>query len=416
VKQRRNGCSRMLTATLLAAVLVMTILPTSGAWAVTTTPITGPTVTLPAVTTGTVTITAPTTVTLPGTVTVVPTVTVTVPSTVTVTLPGTTITATDATTPGAGLLPAPDGFAPANQGLIVPNMMVQVWPEYDSTDVLVMMDFTLDPTAKLPLTFNFYAPTGARISGIAEIDDNGTFVYGKTPVLTAGTGFDKVAFQVQTHRHLRVEYYYDPGLGQADLRSFPVVFQNPVDAAQVTMSVQQPLRSTGFSVTPALGAPIVDAQGATAVQGSFLDVKEGQRVSLVVAYTKTDAKPSVETSSTTAGTSGTVTGSTNSGAKWLIWLGVIVVVAVAGILVWTMLSPRRPQKPGARGSGQGAKPVSGVDERTKVKPGRQPAGDGKDRRDAAGGKRGPVRFCTECGSKMPDDVRFCPQCGHKREA
>ena len=319
--------------------------------------------TLPAVTTGTVTITVPTTVPYPP------------PSPypapprrpTTVTVPGTTSSTTAAAASGAGVLPVPDGFTPANQGLTVPSMVVQVWPEYDSADVLVMMEFILDPTAKLPMTFNFYAPTGARFSGIAEIDGNGQFVYGKTPVVTAGTEFDKVAFQVENYRHLRVEYYYDPGLGQAAARSFPVVFQNPVDAAQVTMSVQQPLRSTGFAVTPVLGPPTVDAQGFTTVQGSFTDVKEGQRVSLLITYTKGDAEPSV-TTGTTVDPAGAQTGSTNSGAKWLIWLGVIVVVVVGGIVVWTMLSPRRPQKPEAQSTGQSTKPVSKAVARTKPRP------------------------------------------------
>ena len=394
-------------AVLLAAIAVVSILPMSAARAVT-----APTVTLPAVTTGTVTITAPTTIPIPTTITIPGTTTA--PGTVTV--PGTTSSTTAAAASGAGVLPVPDGFTPANQGLTVPSMVVQVWPEYDSADVLVMMEFILDPTVKLPMTFNFYAPAGARLSGIAEIDGNGQFVYGKTPVVTAGTGFDKVAFQVENYRHLRVEYYYDPGLGQVAARSFPVVFQNPVDAAQVTMSVQQPLRSTGFAVTPVLGPPTVDAQGFTTVQGSFTDVKEGQRVSLLIAYTKGDAEPSV-TTGTTADPAG-VPASTNSGAKWLIWLGVIVVVVVGGIVVWTMLSPRRPQKPEAPSTGQSTKPVSKAVARNKAPAGKRPAGGEKDRPSAdgsAGGRRGPVRFCTECGRALRDDDRFCPQCGHKRE-
>ena len=409
MRHTRGVRSKTRTAVLLAVALVVCLLPMSAAWAVA-----APTVTLPTVTVGTVTVTAPTTITIPTTITLPGTGTA--PTTITV--PGTTTSVAGATASGGGVLPAPEGFIPANQGLTVPSMVVQVWPEYDSTDVLVMMEFILDPTAKLPLTFNFYAPTGARFSGIAEIDNNGQFVYGKTPVVTAGTGFDKVAFQVETYRHLRVEYYYDPGLGQAATRSFPVVFQNPVEAAQVTMSVQQPSRSTGFAVTPTLGPPTVDAQGFTTVDGSFTGLKEGQRVSLLVTYTKADARPSVETTGTTVASAGTQTGSTNSGAKWLIWLGVIVVVVVAGIVVWTILSPRKPQKPGAPRTGQSTKPVSQADGRTKAPTGKRPVAGEKDRRGAgkpAGGRRDSARFCTECGSEMPADVRFCPQCGHKRE-
>lgn len=143
------------TVALLAAALVISILPMSAAWAVT-----APTVTLPPITTVTVSITVPTTVPLPGTGATTRTA-VTTPTTVTI--PGTTTSATVSTASGAGVLPAPEGFAPANQGLTVPSMLVQVWPEYDSADVLVMMEFILDPTVKLPMTFYFYAPTGSAL-------------------------------------------------------------------------------------------------------------------------------------------------------------------------------------------------------------------------------------------------------------
>jgi hypothetical protein len=315
------------------------------------------------------------------------------------------VTGTTAAGP-LGVQPAAAGFVAVNPGLSTSDMGVQIWPEYDSTDVLVMVDFILDGSPALPLTLSFYAPKGARLSGLAEIDGNGQFVYDKKPVTTQGTEFDKVSFSVNTYRHLRIEYYYDPGLGQDLVRSFVVSFQAPVDTGTLTVSVQQPLRSSGLTVQPALGVPSTDSQGFTSTQGVFTGLKEGQRLNLQVGYTKSDARPSVETTTTTAQTAAAESGS--SGAKWLIWLGAIVIVVVGGILIWTLLKPKGP------GAGSGA---AAVRKGTSASSGRNVRP--KESRDASAragsGGGGPKRFCTECGNKMQKDNRFCPVCGHQRE-
>jgi hypothetical protein len=421
-------------ALLLALALLFSVLAVSGAQAITLTTLAGPTLTTIPVTVSAPTITTSTAVTLPGSSStslgppaspLPATTTGSTPTASGSTGTGSTTTATtgsSVTVPSSlGLLPAPVGFVPANTGLSTQNLLLQIWPEYDSTDVLVMMDFTLDASAQLPLTFYFYVPKGARLSGVAEVNEQGQFVYGKAPQTTVGTDFDKVAIQVTTFRHLRLEYYYDPGLGQSVNKSFVVVFAQPLDAVQLLASVQAPLRSSGFQVQPALGTPTVDAQGFTSTQGSFANVKEGQRLALQISYTKGDAKPSVETSSTTAAGT-TATGSSgNSGARWLILLGVIVVVALGGVIAWRLLTPENkmnPPTPPARNAdrrqsatGAGGKPKPPAGGQT-GRPAR-----GKGAAPGAGPGAGPsrVKFCTECGTKLSDSDRFCPSCGHKRE-
>jgi hypothetical protein len=425
---------------LLALALLFSLLAVSGAQAVTLTTLAGPTLTTIPVTVSAPTITTSTVVALPGSssTSLSPPASPTpapasgstpstgsAPTAASTAASGSTTTATtgsSVTVPSSlGLLPAPVGFVPANTGLSTQNLLLQIWPEYDSTDVLVMMDFTLDASAQLPLTFYFYVPKGARLSGVAEVNEQGQFVYGKTPQTTVGTDFDKVAIQVTTFRHLRLEYYYDPGLGQSVNKSFVVVFAQPLDAVQLLVSVQAPLRSSGFQVQPALGTPTTDAQGFTSTQGSFANVKEGQRLALQISYAKSDAKPSVETSSTTTAGTATTGDSGNSGARWLILLGVIVVVALGGVIAWRLLSPGDKEKPptpparnaerrqSATGAGGKPKPPAGG------QPGRPARGKGAAPGAAPGAGPSRVKFCTECGTKLSDSDRFCPSCGHKRE-
>lgn len=306
----------------------------------------------------------------------------------------------------AGVEPRAADYTPVNPGLVAAQMGVQVWPEYDTTDVLVLIDLTLPPTTVFPYTFNFYVPKGARLTGIAEVDSNGQFVYKMAPPkVTPGTDMDQVTITVPSLPVLRLEYYYNPGLAATGQRSFDVLFRAPADAAQLSVGVQQPLRSTAFTVQPVLAQRTTDAEGFNYAFGTFPNIKQGDTLKLKVSYTKSDGEPSIQ-----AG--GSQGGSPEAGAssRYLVWLLVVLVVGVAVLVGFRLYQRRQPAPSTTRSLGGAARGSSGRVGGSTRRPARGA------RPPVAPGPGGLVRFCTQCGQRLTKKDRFCPQCGHERES
>jgi len=342
----------------------------------------------------------------------------TTPSVVTTAGTATTATTgaedTPGTAPESGLIPAPAGFEPPNPGLLAAQMGIQFWPEYDTKDILVLLDVTLPATTVFPYKFTFYVPSGARLAGLAEIDDTGAFDYTLgTPVVVPGEVMDAVTVTVPKRPVIRLEYYYDPGMGAPGTKSFPVQFQAPADVGTLNVEVQQPLKASDFSAGPVLNQVTTDSQGFTFHYGSVSGVKAGDMFQTQVTYTKTDPDPSVSSAAPEGDPA------QQSSTSYLLWLLIALVLAVAGIVAYRLFIRKPPASGRARQ--QGSRPVprgagGGAGTRTKggtaaSRPGKKPA-----RVDPVGAPVGPGRFCTECGGKLTKKDRFCSQCGAGRDS
>jgi flagellar basal body-associated protein FliL len=305
----------------------------------------------------------------------------------------------------SSVTPAPEGFEPPNPGLVAADMAVQFWPEYDSNDVLALLDITLPATTVFPYEFTFFVPTGARLAGIAEIDENGQFDYSLgTPQIVTGEVMDAVTVTVPKRPQLRLEWYFDPGIGAPGAKSYDLLFQAPADVGELPVAVQQPKTATGFSAGPDLTQTSTDAQGFVVYYGSFPSIKSGDLVTIPVQYTKTDEGPSIPTG-------GVSDPAQEQSSNYLLWLLILLVVAVIGIVVYRLFL-RKPQAAAPRSTGTrstkgGAK--SGRKQGTSAQRG------GKQQPSAGDAGAGPGRFCTQCGGRLSKKDRFCPQCGAERD-
>ena len=311
----------------------------------------------------------------------------------------TTATATPAATAPVELVsPKLSDFPDLNPGLRFPKGSIQFMPEYDSKDLLVIVDYELPDGVQLPLKYQFRIPKGARLTGYALLTPQGEFDYNRpTPKVTPGTGdWDLVDAEVPRDQPVHIEYYYNPGIKLEGQRSFPVEFEVPAAIDQMVVSVQQPARATGFQVTPELAETGTDSQGLGFASSSLANLQPGDRITAQVQYEKPDAEPTVA-----AG--GAESSDNQASQNYLLWLLVAMVVGVGGFIAYRMLAHR--QAPARSGSGRAAKSSA-----------RAGAGTGRGQQSkGATPASGPQRFCTECGAKLTKKDRFCPQCGHERE-
>ena len=308
---------------------------------------------------------------------------------------------------GVGVTPAPPGWQPLNPGISPAEIFVQIWPEYDtsSTEVLVLVNLTVPDSVPLPFTFKYAVPKGARVTGFALVTPSGEFDYNRpNPQFSpGGADWDLVTVTVPTSRQIHLEYYYNPGMPASGVKKFNVDFISPADTLKLIEAVQQPLRSTAFSIDPPGVDGTPDAEGYNYKTVTFANVKDGDRARIEVSYTKSDSDPSKP-----AG--GTATADQSQSSRWFIILLIVLVVVVVGLVVYRLFFRKAPklsgsqsrprQSGGARQSGGGG---SG-----------QSSGGGSGQ--SGGGGSGPSRFCTQCGGKLTKRDRFCPQCGSERES
>jgi len=350
-------------------------------------------------------------------------------------------TTTPTTTPATSAAPTTAqgvraATTPLNPGLRFTQGTVQFLPEYDSADVLVIIDYQLVPGAKTPFTFQFRVPANARMTGYALVDTNGSFDYSRpAPTVVQGDEWDVVSVAVPKNKPVHIEYYYDPGLVLSGQRGFPVVFDPPAAIDQLTLQVQEPRRATGFAVSPGFAQTTQGSDGFAFREESRTGVQPGQPIAAQVAYGKPDANPSLPPASGTGGanSAGTTAASGGSGGSgYLLWVLLAVAAAVAGIVAYRMPS-RRPAiatSPSARTAGRARSAVPpqrparpSATSRGSTLPPWTPA-------SAAGSGRvasiprsphdleiegGPQRFCTQCGDTFAPTDRFCSQCGEARE-
>ncbi len=313
-------------------------------------------------------------------------------------------------TGGAGLRQPPaSDFPGLMPGLQFPQASVAFMPEYDSQDVLVIIDYQLPSDAKIPFTFRFRIPRGARMSSYALAKQNGDFDHdGLLPpkTIAGSTGeWDTVEFQVPRNQPIHLEYYYNPGLNTAGKRDFPIVFESPATIDRFTISVQQPARASGFTLAPPLAQQGQDGFGMTASSSSLVDLKPGEIVKMQVAYVKPDANPSV----LAEGAEPSATAQTAASTNYLLWLFAALVVGVGGVVAYRTLGSRSAHASAHSRTGQPQRSVrTATPNRTSV-------------RRATGARRPPSAqpsrqaFCTQCGKALAQDDRFCGGCGEERE-
>jgi hypothetical protein len=256
------------------------------------------------------------------------------------------------------------------------NVRLWIYPEYDDPRLLVMLEGQI-VGVEAPAKVRFLVPAAAQMYSAGWKDAQGRYTGGPpdrepSPI----PGWDEISYTARTGT-FRVEYYDPIIIGQPD-KTISYEFRWLYPISRLTAIVQEPKRSSGFSVLPA-GVPITDEAGFASHQYTYQDLDDEPPLSFEIAYTKSDPNPSLAAQDD---------GSSNA------LLVVVVIVALCAVAGAVFLVLRRP--------------------RTRAR-----AGTRTERRHAA--RKSPVRgpkekrlqrgFCSQCGKRVENSSRFCQYCG-----
>lgn len=182
--------------------------------------------------------------------------------------------------------------ARAQSNVTFDQLNIEVWPEYDRSDVLVIYRITLSSDVSLPAQINLRIPRAVQSPySLAWQDVDGslynlaysTQIHGEWLMIT----FTTQAADVQLE-------YYDPGMViDGTTRNFDYQWNGDYTVNSLNISVQQPRTVETMTLSPGLGNGTVQSDGLIYYSKSLGKVESGVPFKIHLNYEKNDSELSV---------------------------------------------------------------------------------------------------------------------------
>jgi hypothetical protein len=267
-------------------------------------------------------------------------------------------------------------------------MHIDIWPEYDRPDVLVIYRFSLTAATPLPVEMSLRIPAASgEPYNLAFVDMNETgeaSLFNLEYTTELQGEWLLVSFSVPT-TDLQLEFY-DPGMQRSGARR-DYLFTWPADYTVQSMSVtiQQPVNASAMQINPEMGTGAVRQDGLNYYDALFGQVEAGEQFNLTLSYEKPDDTLSKSFDAVFPAETVEVSQALTFD-RILPWiLGGVGVLLVIGAAIWYFMPHRQPAAPRKRHS-------------PAAPPGRANNGD---------------VFCHHCGQRARPGDTFCHACGTK---
>ncbi len=284
--------------------------------------------------------------------------------------------------------------AQAASKLTIAKLQVDIWPEFDRPNVLVIYHITLAPDTSLPASMTLHIPeqTGGPYN-LAMKDADG-LLYNleyKNPVME--NGLLAVTFTTPTPE-IQLEYY-DPALKrQGSTRSYEYRWTGEYAVQSFTVVVQQPAHATNMQIQPDMGSGSKASDGFNYFSKAIGQVDETSSVFIRLSYDKPDdslsstSQPVQPVQAVSVKTSGRI--SFSDALPWA--LGLLGLVLIMAGLLWYWQSGNRRVSEYYRHNRRAGAPSP-----------RQTAGAAATSRTAV--------YCHRCGRMANSGDVFCRSCG-----
>lgn len=267
---------------------------------------------------------------------------------------------------------------------------VDIWPEFDSPDVLVIYRIALSADTSLPADVSIRIPISAGMpNAVAARQPDGSLgnlVYEQEP-----DGEWSLLSFTTTSAEIQVEYY-DPNLEiNGKSRHFEYEWSGFQAADTLFVQVQKPIGVTEMQISPTLGDGVQGNDGLIYYTANVGSLDIGQTFTISLDYIKETEGLSITAlglqSSQPLVSTMTTEFTTQDILPWA--LGILGVGLLVGGLVWFFMSGRHVNESktqrGSRRS-QKPRPVESTDESGFI-------------------------YCHQCGKRAQKSDRFCRACG-----
>jgi hypothetical protein len=267
---------------------------------------------------------------------------------------------------------------------------VDLWPEYDRPDVLVIYRLALDPATPLPAQVNLLIPASVgNPYNLAYQGPDGN-LYNINYTRTAKGDLAEIAFS-SPGAQIQIEYYDTNLVKNASTRSFTFHWPQNTPVGSLTMQVQQPLGATNMQISPSLGSGVAGDGGLVYYTATVGPVAAETGFTLQLSYQKANDNLSVQSlpvepsAPITSNTAGRLT--LDDVLPWII--GAFGILLIGGGGWWYWQSGR--DNPPLRTRRRHELPTEKVQASEGIQPG--------------------ATYCHRCGKRaLPEDI-FCRSCG-----
>lgn len=268
------------------------------------------------------------------------------------------------------------------------TLVIDLWPEYDRPDMLVIYKAELSPDVSLPIEITLRIPVQAGQPAVVAVGPDASSV--------ADTVFDTqvmgdwldVSF-ITTTPAIQFEYYDPRLLKEGSQRSFEFTWPGDYAVDSLVLQVQHPLGATDFTMTPAMGRTYQDTIGFVynIIEVGALD--QDSTIDISLGYQKDSNALSVE--SLQIQPSATITPGRSNLLhldQWWVWLLMVLGLAlIGGGGFWYWRMGRQEPEPKKRRRRKAPEQNSG------------------------GVAPGIIIYCHQCGKRAEQGDRFCRSCG-----
>ena len=295
--------------------------------------------------------------------------------------------------------------------LALDTFLVELWPEYDRPEVLVISQGAVSPETPLPVQLAIPLPDYIENLHVVAVRQNGVLMEADPDAfeLRREAGQLTLMLALSDSRQFHFEYY-DPVIltRQADARTINYQLLAPYRVKSATIQIQEPFATQDFSMTPAAENTRLGQDGLRYNDFQVPNFAKADTLALSATYRRSSDQLSTQMLAAESGDTppavdvapAAVSSDDNFGYI-LIGIGLILLIGATGSWWWSKRkaaqtrpvrrrakpSPRRKPKPAAQSRPQ--RPVKSTATQT-------------------GG------FCYRCGTPLRDDSNFCHHCGAER--
>jgi hypothetical protein len=270
------------------------------------------------------------------------------------------------------------------------NVEVDLWPEYDRQDMLVIYRMSLSQKTNLPAKMSIRVPGRVGKPYNLAMRDADGLLYNLDYTLRPDGDWTWIDFTT-TSPNIQLEYY-DPNLiHNQEHRSYHYSWPGDYPVSTMNVEVQQPANARNMKITPDMGSSRTDQNGQIYFTSLIGAMKSNASFNVDIQYDKSDNTVRFTPIPVQAPTLENISGHTNF-MVFLPWLlGGLGFILIIGGVLWYWQAGRENVRIIRRRHPASTKPISNSRKSQEV-------------------------YCHQCGKRAEPGDDFCRMCGTRLRA
>lgn len=175
----------------------------------------------------------------------------------------------------------------AQEEITIASVEINLWPEYDKAEMLVINYILLAPDTPLPATLNLRLPAQVNAPHVVAVGASPELVTDQGVEFTTRADGDWLVVSIQASGPAIQLEYYDPGLRKnGTSRSYSHEWLSDYNVQNLSFMVQQPYDATGFKTSPALQDDGIHQDQLQYYSSQAVAVPAGESLSIELNYEK----------------------------------------------------------------------------------------------------------------------------------